>query len=283
MEIPELGEYVEESNEEENMSNFYDEIKFPNYDDLEDYASLYDKGRKQIFTRKLDEELSYSSNILELGCGTGQLSLFLARGNREICGVDISDSSLRMGEKFRKENNIENVYFMKMDVFDLKFKDNSFDFIISNGVLHHTKDAKEAFKKLVKVLKPGGIIVIGLYHKYGRTVTRIKQLLAKLFSQRIQIFDRKSMNIKSKEKRNAWVRDQFLNPHETLHTPKEVLKWFDESEIEFMNLIPHFDITKNKVIKQNLLPNLSRLKEILLAFNSTQIEEGGFFIIIGKK
>ena len=88
------------------MSNFYDEIKFPNYDDLEDYASLYDKGRKQIFTRKLDEELSYSSNILELGCGTGQLSLFLARGNREICGVDISDSSLRMGEKFRKENNI---------------------------------------------------------------------------------------------------------------------------------------------------------------------------------
>ena len=138
-------------------------------------------------------------------------------------------------------------------------------------------------EKLVKVLKPGGIIVIGLYHKYGRTVTRIKQLLAKLFSQRIQIFDRKSMNIKSKEKRNAWVRDQFLNPHETLHTPKEVLKWFDESEIEFMNLIPHFDITKNKVIKQNLLPNLSRLKEILLAFNSTQIEEGGFFIIIGKK
>ena len=48
--------------------------------------------------------------------------------------------------------------------------------------LHHAKDAKEAFKKLVKVLKPGGIIVIGLYHKYGRT-TRIKQLLAKLFSQ----------------------------------------------------------------------------------------------------
>ena len=68
------------------MSNFYDEIKFPNYDDFEDYASLYDKGTSNSFTSRLDQELDYGVKILELGCGTGQLSLFLARGNREVYG-----------------------------------------------------------------------------------------------------------------------------------------------------------------------------------------------------
>ena len=47
--------------------------------------------------------------------------------------------------------------------------------LISNGVLHHTKDAEEAFKCLVKVLKSGGITVVGLYHKYGRKIIIIKK------------------------------------------------------------------------------------------------------------
>ena len=47
-----------------------------------------------------------------------------------------------------------------MNIFNLFFEKNSFDVIISNGVLHHTYDPKLAFSELVKVLKPGGIIII---------------------------------------------------------------------------------------------------------------------------
>ena len=103
----------------EDMSNFYNEVKFPNYDDFDDYASLYDKGMSNLFTQRLDRELNYASKVLELGCGTGQLSLFLARGNRQVYGVDISNGSLLVGEKFRRDNKVSNAYFMKMDVFDL--------------------------------------------------------------------------------------------------------------------------------------------------------------------
>lgn len=265
------------------ISKFYNDVKFPEYDDCEDYASLYEKGTKNNFTNRLDKELDYGIKICELGCGTGQLSLFLARGNREVFALDISDNSLLIGEKFRKKNEINNAYFMKMDVFNLKFKKNYFDCTISNGVLHHTKDAKKAFQKLVEVTKPGGYIVIGLYHKYGRFFTKLKQLLAKLIRKKIFILDRTALKIKGKEKRNAWIKDQFFNPHETLHTPMEILEWFQEENIDFINLLPHYDEPNVEIFKKRPTASLSLIKEIFMAFNPTQILEGGFFIMIGKK
>lgn len=62
----------------EKMAYFYNDVQFPNYVDCEDYSSLYDKGIKNIFTKRLDEELGYGTKIFVLGCGTGQLSLFLS-------------------------------------------------------------------------------------------------------------------------------------------------------------------------------------------------------------
>ena len=242
------------------MANFYNEVKFPNYDDCEDYASLYDKGTRNSFTNKLDQELDYGIKILELGCGTGQLSLFLARGNRDVYGVDISNGSLLLGEKFRKENDIKNAYFMKMDVFDMKFKKNNFDFTISNGVLHHTKDARQAFKKLVEVTKPGGLIVIGLYHKYGRFFTTVKQKAAKLIGKNVFLLDKNSLKIRNKDKKNAWVTDQFLNPHETLHTPMETFKWFEEDGVEFINLIPHCYDQNTKIFRKRAKPKLTKIQ-----------------------
>ena len=265
------------------MSAFYNDVQFPNYDDCDDYASLYDKGTSNVFTRRLDEELGYGTNILELGCGTGQLSLFLSRSNRNIFAVDISNGSLMLGEKFRKKHNIKNTYFMKMDVFDLKFKHNTFDCVVSNGVLHHTKDAEEAFKCLVKVTKPGGILVIGLYHKYGRFFTRLKQKLARLLGDKIFLFDKTSRRIQSKDKRKAWVKDQFMNPHETLHIPNEIFKWFDNNNVEFINLIPHYDIQKDMLLTKNEKPKISFLDDLMMAFNYRQIQEGGFFVMVGRK
>ena len=170
-----------------------------------------------------------------------------------------------------------------MNVFDLKFNKNTFDYTISNGVLHHTKNAEEAFKCLVEVTKPGGILVIGLYHKYGRFLTRVKQKLAKILGDKISHFDKNSRKMRSEAKKKAWVKDQFMNPHETLHTPNETLKWFEKNNVEFLNLIPHYDIQEQNLFKKNENPKINFLDDFLMAFNPTQIQEGGFFVMIGRK
>ena len=272
------------------QSNFYNEIKFPNYDKIDDFGSLLDKSEDSIFFKKLDEEIDMFSNILEVGCGTGQLSLFLSRYQRQIFSIDLSIKSLEMGENFRKKNNIKNLFFLKMNLFNLFFAKEFFDVIISNGVLHHTKNPKLAFIELTKYLKKGGYIVIGLYHRYGRIYNKITKFLINTFGNSFKFLDKKILDKNySEEKRFAWFMDQYKNPKESTHTFAEVLKWFNDADIEFISSIP-FSFPNNSLHNRKLFEkNKNNLKfkmlanEIIQCFSPQQIKEGGFFIMVGKK
>ena len=267
------------------QSDFYNDVKFPNYEDVEDFGSLLDKSRRSIFVKKLDDEIPMRSNILEAGCGTGQLSIILSRYARQIYGIDLSKGSLIEAKKFIDSNDIKSVHLFRMNIFKLFFKENTFDVIISNGVLHHTYNPKLAFSKLVRVLKPGGIIVIGLYHRYGRIIQKIRQSLIKNFGDSFKFLDKRFREKISNKKKYAWFLDQYKNPSETTHTYLEVLNWFKVENIEFLSSIPFDFNPENKLFQKREAKNGFEmfLKEISLAFNSKQINEGGFFVMIGKK
>ena len=267
------------------QSKFYNEVKFPNYDDIDNFGTLLDKSSKSIFVKKLDNEIPFHSNVLEAGCGTGQLSIALSRYGRKIHSIDLSEGSLIEAKKFTDKNNIKNVQLYKMNIFNLCFPKNCFDIIISNGVLHHTHNPELAFSKLTECLKPNGKIVIGLYHKYGRVVQNIRQRLIKIFGEKIKFIDRRFSENLSERKKYAWFKDQYNNPHETKHSYHEVIKWFKKNNIEFINSIPfNFDINEKIFNKKSILTKSEIFfKEYSMIFNSRQIYEGGFFIMIGQK
>ena len=282
--IPDL--FLEDGNSLTKIqSDFYNDVKFPNYDDVEDFGSLLDKSRRSIFVKKLDDEIPMGSNILEAGCGTGQMSIVLSRYARQIYGIDLSKGSLIEAKQFINSNDIKSVHLFRMNIFKLFFKENTFDVIISNGVLHHTYNPKLAFSKLVRVLKPGGIIVIGLYHRYGRIIQKIRQSLIKNFGDSFKFLDKRFREKISDKKKYAWFLDQYKNPSETTHTYLEVLNWFKVENIEFLSSIPFDFNPENKLFQKREVKNRYEifLNEISLAFNLRQISEGGFFVMIGKK
>jgi SAM-dependent methyltransferase len=267
------------------QSEFYNDVKFPNYDDIDDFGTLLEKSSKSIFVKKLDDEIPFNSNVLEAGCGTGQLSIALSRYGRKIYSIDLSKGSLIEAKNFIDKNDIKNVQLYKMNIFNLCFPKNYFDVIISNGVLHHTHNPKFAFKKLSECLKPNGIIIIGLYHKYGRIMQNIRQKLIKIFGEKIKFIDRRFLENLSDKKKYAWFEDQYNNPHETKHSYNEVINWFDENNIEFINSLPFtFDVNE-KIFKKKSILSKSEIffKEFCLMFDLRQIYEGGFFVMIGKK
>ena len=269
------------------QKEFYEDVKFPNYDDLDDFSSLIKKSEKSIFAKQLDKQLPHSSKIIEIGCGTGQMSNFLSRHNRIIVGTDISKSSLILANNLKKKNDIKNVFFILMNLFKPCFKQNSFDVLISNGCLHHTSDPKKAFGEICKLLKINGYLIIGLYHKNGRLFTKIRQKIFNITNNRLKFLDKRNVSDSlSASKKYAWYRDQYQNPKEFSYGFFEVCNWFKENNIEYLSSIPfhNFSLNSNLFEKREKPSSLRvKLKELLMTFDYSQIKEGGFFIMIGKK
>ena len=140
--------------ETKKVTNFYKESPFPNYKSNDDKSTILDKGNKNYLTSKFKNFIGYKKDVLEVGCGTGQLAIYFALGtNNRVVGLDPTIESLKLAANFSKKHNIENIDFVNADIFDDVLTDKFFDFIWCNGVLHHTKDPYEAFRILIKSLK----------------------------------------------------------------------------------------------------------------------------------
>lgn len=267
---------------------FYEETPFPDYEEFDSAATLMQKARLGWFAKLLDDQIPPGAKVLECGCGTGQLSVFLSIANRQLLGTDMCLNSLRLGQAFKRANRLENVKFMQMNLFRPTLRPESFDLVISNGVLHHTPDPAGAFESISRLVKPGGYILIGLYHRYGRLITDFRRVLFRI-SERLTFLD---PNLRKGEpgsaRWRAWFMDQYKHPLESKHTIGETLGWFDRCGFEFVNSIPRskpFQPHKGPIeLFQGESPGnaLERLiVELGMTFRGSR--EGGFFIVIGRK
>lgn len=282
---------VIEDDTTKNVVDFYNIKPFPNYRREDNKASILNKGNKNYLAKKFKKFAGFNKKILEVGCGTGQLSIFFSIGtNNEIVAFDPTLEALKLASNFTKDNNIQNVKFINADIFDDVLTDNYFDFVWTNGVLHHTKNPKKAFEISVKSLKNQGYVLVGLYNKIGRLRTKIRKFLYKIFGRKIVLLlDPVLRNIKSNEpdQIDAWIRDQYEHPVESIHSIDEVLSWFDENNIEFISSIPNCstdaEINRDLFLPQSKGNIFSRwLNQFLMLFSYLG-DDGGLFFLIGKK
>ena len=277
------------------VRDFYKDDPFPNYQINDNKYTIQKAGDKNHYTKYLKNFLGYGKSFIEVGAGTCQLSNYLSIGNNNsITAFDGNLNSIKVGKTFAKKNNIKNINFVVGDIFDDIFKDEFFDIVLCNGVLHHTKDAYKGFQECAKWLKKEGYIVIGLYNKYGRARTLIRKFFFKFLGKKyLMIFDPvlRKINNKSIKKINAWIKDQYKHPVETTHTFDEVLNWFDKNNIEFINSFPNCeffesdneDVFKKLYFKKSRSTFVERfLSQITMIFTRPG-SEGGLFLFVGRK
>jgi len=270
---------------------FYETDPFPNYKINDNKDAILKIGDKNPLMKELKNFIGFNKSLLEVGSGTCQLSNYLAIGtNNQIYSFDSSFNSIKLGKEFADKNDIQNIKFIRGDIFDKIFLDEFFDFIWCNGVLHHTKNPYEAFRSVIPSLKKNGYIFLGLYNKIGRIRTKIRKYIYKLLGKNILIkFDPVLRNIpkNSQDKINAWIKDQYIHPVEHTHTFDEVLNWFKINNIEFINSIPQCDLfyeTKENFFEKSCETTFFErvLQQIFMIFTKPG-SEGGLFIFIGKK
>jgi 2-polyprenyl-3-methyl-5-hydroxy-6-metoxy-1,4-benzoquinol methylase len=102
--------------------------------------------------------------VLDVGCGMGRFAEVATRWGARVVGIDLSQAAEVAAENLSDQWSAT---FFQADVFALPFAPESFDYIYSLGVLHHTPDCERAFKVLPSLLKPGGTIAIWLYSAYN--------------------------------------------------------------------------------------------------------------------
>lgn len=114
--------------------------------------------------RVMEFEKFRGARLLEVGCGMGTDLLQFARGGARCTGIDLTPRSI---EITRHRFNLYGAYgnFMISDGEHLPFRSESFDVVYSNGVLHHTPDTAGSIREVHRVLRPGGIAKIMLYHR----------------------------------------------------------------------------------------------------------------------
>ncbi len=278
-----------EDNETKKVIEFYKKTPFPNYKDNDNRQTILTKGDKNFLASQFKNFIGHKKNILEVGCGTGQLSIYFSIGsNNQVVALDPTIDSLKLAKDFSEKNNISNIDFINADIFDDVLTDEYFDFVWCNGVLHHTKDPYAAFEILAKSLKKNGYILIGLYNKIGRFRTIFRRYMYKFFGKKVlEIIDPTLRNLKfDEDEKNAWIRDQYIHPIESLHTIDEVLGWFQKNNIKFISSIPSSDFDynyKDIFVLKSKGTYLTRIfNQFSMIFNSLG-SDGGLFVLIGKK
>ena len=109
----------------------------------------------------MEQLLSYlpekADSILDVACGKGETSAYLARHFPavQVVGINISEKQLELAR-----NNVPECNFKKMSATELEFPDNSFDNIISVEAAFHFYTRQDFFKEAFRVLHPGGRLVL---------------------------------------------------------------------------------------------------------------------------
>ncbi len=270
------------------VKSFYEENPFPNYEGLEEFGELVSKGSQNAFSANLLKAIGYNKTVLECGCGTGQLSHFLQLNNNHVLGIDMSLGSLKLAVDHKLRNCLSRSCFAQMNIFDLAVKDNSFDVVISHGVLHHTFDARRAFAAIARKAKPGGIIMVGLYNSTARIPTWARSKVIGLTGGNIDYVVRN--RIKDRRKAEIWIKDQYYNPHETWHSIGDVQTWFDENDIEYLNCSPAILGTDGEdaedagdLFRPTGPGNAYQRAVTQLSWLGTIAREGALFDVIGRK
>lgn len=118
-----------------------------------------DSAREQL------EKLGFRNGMrfLDAGCGGGAMTRLAAKSAKRsrIFGIDANEDHVAYAEKTAQKQHLPNIKYYKASIYNLPFKDSSFDFIWSRFLFEYLKDPLSALRELKRVAKRGGIVCVG--------------------------------------------------------------------------------------------------------------------------
>jgi SAM-dependent methyltransferase len=273
----------------ETVRDFYTAAPFPGYPPRDSLGSLRARAGRSEFARLLDRAIPGDARVVEVGCGTGQMSLFLATADRLVVGADLTRASLELGAAAARRFGVEQATFVETDLRSPGLREGAFDVVYSSGVLHHTPDPRASFASIARLAKPGGVVVLGLYNAWARIPHRVRRAVGRLTGFKHVPWDPVLRDRAAEpERREAWLRDQYMHPEEHRHTTREVQRWFREQGVEYLRTYPD-SLFASEPLEDDALFRPAGDDWTLeswvaqLTWMKTLAHEGGLWVVVGRK
>lgn len=169
--VPQLNEHLSDTSSK--VRQQYEEHPYPRWTERPELpGGSLESVLLGLFPHLADREIDWpeSPQMLIAGCGTGLHSIITAQRfpAASILAMDLSRRSLAYAMRCTQEAGITNLTYGQGDLLRVGDLGRSFDVIESAGVLHHLLDPLEGWRSLVGVLRPGGVMKVGLYSETGR-------------------------------------------------------------------------------------------------------------------
>lgn len=107
------------------------------------------------------------AEVLDLGCGSGWLSVLLARNGFDVTGVDIAEQAINLAKDWAQQESLE-INFQVQDLANLNFPPNTFDACVANSIFEHfpLEVTKSILQQLKSILTEQAVF-IGCFDKVG--------------------------------------------------------------------------------------------------------------------
>jgi len=133
------------------------------FNELYSEFECYWSSRPTLLVRKVAKLLSKDAEILDLGCGEGRNTLYLARqGFKRCMGVDISEEAIKKAKETRDKEGLMNAEFILGDIRNFPFSPTKYDCILAISSLHFLEknEGFEVLEKMKEYTKDGGYNVV---------------------------------------------------------------------------------------------------------------------------
>jgi len=132
----------------------------------EDFRAMrvYLLAHSPFLRERFDAAALAGRAALDLGSGSGVLSCLLAEAGAHVTAADLTEAAVSLTRRAAEYWRVP-VRTVRADAENLSFADGAFDYVLSWGVLHHSRDTERAFREVARVLRPGGAGLVMVYHR----------------------------------------------------------------------------------------------------------------------
>ncbi len=194
-------------------------------------ANVFESARMN-FSKK--EYLKYAiskispkktDNVLEFASGTCVCGRAVAPFVSSVTCLDLTPAMLAVGKAKAERENIDNIRFIVGDAAELPFPDNCFDVVLSRLAFHHFPDIEQPFSESVRVLKPGGKLVLADMETAEEPLRRTRDRIEKLR-------DPSHVRNLSREEMTALFREHGLTVTlcESVEIPTVLSNWLEHTQ-----------------------------------------------------